>query len=124
MKRYNLVQARGGDFSFGVEGMIIEGEGNDVIELAITRGKVSLIVPVTQPDGEACEVCFRNHSYLDLELEDGTHITGSVRNGEAHLEATAPGNRPRRPSAKKPTRPRTKPTLVRRRVLARGGTLE
>ena len=88
MRRYSLIQARGADFSVGTEGSAMEGEGNDVIELNVVRGLVSIIVPASTPDGEACEECwFENHTYLDLELEDGTHITGFIRSGEAHLEA-------------------------------------
>ncbi len=88
MKRYNLIQARGAEFTFGTEGIAIEGEGNDVIEMKVKHGTVSIIVPAETPDGEVCEDCwFENHTYLDLELEDGTHITGFVRGGEAHLEA-------------------------------------
>ena len=91
MKRYNLIQARGGDFTCGTEGIASEGEGNDVIEMEVTRGKVSIIVPAETPDGVVCEECFfENHTCLDIELEDGTHITGWVRGGEAHLEAELP----------------------------------
>lgn len=91
MKRYNLIQARGAEFTCGTEGVAIEGEGNDVIELDVKSGKVSIIVPATTPDGQVCDECwFENHTCLDIELEDGTHITGWVRGGEAHLEAEAP----------------------------------
>ena len=91
MKRYNLIQARGAEFTVGTEGAAIEGEGNDVIELQVKQGTVSIIVPAETPDGQVCEECwFENHTYLDLELEDGTHITGFVRGGEAHLEAERP----------------------------------
>jgi len=124
VKRYNLLQARGAEFSFGTEGIVIEGEGNDVIELNVKRGTVDIIVPVTQPDGAVSEECFRQHSYLDIELEDGTHITGSVRNGEAHLEAASPGRRVSRPAAKAPTRRRGKQTLTRHKVLSKGSALE
>jgi hypothetical protein len=88
VKRYNLIQARGGDFTSGTEGIAMEGEGNDVIEMDIKHGKISIIVPASTPDGEVCQECwFSNHTYLDIELENGTHITGYVRGGEAHLEA-------------------------------------
>ena len=124
MKRYNLIQARGAEFTCGTEGLVAEGEGNDVIELSVKRGTVNIIVPVTQPDGLVSEECFRQHSYLDIELEDGTRVTGSVRNGEAHLEAASPGRRVSRPAAKAPTRRRGKQTLTRRRVLSKGSALE
>lgn len=88
MKRYSLIQARGGEYTPNMEGAIVDGEGADVIELAVNRGTVSIIVPAALPDGEQCEECwFNNHTVLDIELEDGTHITGWVRGGEAHLEA-------------------------------------
>ena len=91
MKRYSLIQARGGDFSGHMEGMAVEGEGNDVIELAVTGGTVSVIVPADLPDGEVCEECwFNNHTCLEIELEDGTRITGWVRGGETHLDAEFP----------------------------------
>ncbi len=88
MKRYSLIQARGGEFSTGTEGIAMEGEGNDVIELEVKRGTISIIVPASTPDGEVCEDCwFSNHTVIDVELEDGTHVTGWVRGGESHLEA-------------------------------------
>ncbi len=91
MKRYSLIQARGGDFTGGMEGAQVEGEGNDVIELGVRGGTVSVIVPADLPDGEGCEECwFNNHTCLDIELEDGTRITGWVRGGEVHLEAEFP----------------------------------
>ncbi len=94
MKRYNLIQARGGDFTCGTEGIAIEGEGNDVIEMSIKRGSVSVIVPAATPDGEVCDECwFENNTCLEIELEDGTLITGWVRGGEAHLEAEAPAKK-------------------------------
>jgi hypothetical protein len=43
-----------------------------------------------------CEECwFNNHTRLEIELEDGTHITGWVQGGEAHLDAEFPTRRPR-----------------------------
>jgi len=45
-------------------------------------------VPSDLPDGQVCEECwFNNHTCIEIELEDGTHITGWVRGGEAHLDA-------------------------------------
>ncbi len=88
MKRYNLIQARGGEFTCGTEGIAMEGEGNDVIEMKVVRGSVSIIVQADTPDDQVCDDCwFSTHTCLDIELEDGTHITGWVRGGEAHLEA-------------------------------------
>ncbi len=88
MKRYNLIQARGGEFTCGTEGIAMEGEGNDVIEMKVVRGSVSIIVPADTPDDAVCDDCwFNTHTCLDIELEDGTHITGWVRGGEAHLDA-------------------------------------
>jgi hypothetical protein len=98
MRRYSLIQARGAEFTSGTEGIATEGEGNDVMEVQVVRGKVSIIVPATTPDGEVCEGCwFDNHTYLDLELEDGTHISGYVRGGEAHLEAERGTRKPGQP---------------------------
>jgi hypothetical protein len=91
MKRYSLIQARGGDFTTYMEGAGVDGEGSDVIELAVKQGTVSIIVPAGLPDGEQCEECwFNNHTVVDIELEEGTHVTGWVRGGEAHLEAELP----------------------------------
>jgi len=55
MKRYSLIQARGAESSGGSEGMAVEGEGNDAIELKVVRGKVSLIVPAALPDAQGNE---------------------------------------------------------------------
>jgi len=91
VKRYNLIQARGGDFTPYMEGIVVEGEGNDVIELNVKRGTVCIIVPATLPDDEVCkDHWFNNHTCIDIELEDGTRISGLVRGGEAHLEAELP----------------------------------
>ncbi len=116
MKRYNLIQARGAEFTSGTEGIASEGEGNDVIELNVKSGTVSLIVPATLPDGEVCEECFNHHACINLELEDGTLITGWVRSGEAQLEAEFPCHRKARPEA--PSSRRPKKELVQHEVLS------
>jgi hypothetical protein len=88
MKRYNLIQARGGDFTFGSEGLAMEGEGKDVILLNIKQGTVSIILPTEVPDARGSQdEWFSQHACLEFELEDGTHITGWIRGGESHLEA-------------------------------------
>jgi hypothetical protein len=88
MKRYNLIQARGGDFTCGTEGIAMEGEGTDVIDLKIRRGKVSILVPAELPDKSVCEEHWINkHICLELELEDGTHLSGWIRGGDAYLQA-------------------------------------
>jgi hypothetical protein len=87
MLRYNLIQARGGDFSLGAEGAAMEGEGKDVIQLKIKRGTVSIILPTDVPDARVNQdEWFSRHACLELELEDGTCISGWVRGGESHLE--------------------------------------
>ncbi len=111
MKRYNLIQARGAEFTGGAEGIASEGEGSDVIELQVKAGTVSVIVPATLPDGELCEECFNHHTCIDLELEDGTHIAGWVRGGEAQLEAEFPGSRGAQ-AAKTPPAEKAKKELV------------
>ncbi len=88
MKRYSLIQARGGDYTSYMEGAVVEGEGVDVVEMGIKGGTISVFVPASLPDDELCEECwFDNHTVLDIELEDGTHISGWVREGESHFEA-------------------------------------
>lgn len=118
MKRYNLIQARGAESTGGTEGIAAEGEGNDVIELDVKSGTVSIIVPATLPDGEVCEDCFNHHTCLNIELEDGTLITGWVRGGEAQLEAEFPGHRIARPAAAAAAGRRPKKDLVHREVLS------
>lgn len=87
MKRYSLMQARGGDFTVASEGIAAEGVGNDVIDLKIKKGKLSLIVPSDVPDQCTCdETWYNKHMYIELELEDGTTLTGWVHAGEAYLE--------------------------------------
>ncbi len=91
MKRYSLIQARGGDFTPCMEGAEVEGEGNDAVELAVKGGTVTVIVPADLPDGEVCEECwFNEHTCIDIELENGIRITGWVQAGEVHLEAEFP----------------------------------
>lgn len=116
MKRYNLIQARGGEFSFGTEGLASEGEGSDVIELKIKRGTVSIVVPADLPDNLARQECFKHITCMDIELEDGTHITGCVRGGESQLEAESPALPPRH-TTKKPARRASKHSLVTHQVL-------
>jgi|GEM_PF-2042655 hypothetical protein len=118
MKRYNLIQARGAEFTCGTEGIAIEGEGNDVIEWNVKRGIVSMIVPANLADGEVCEECFDRHTCLDIELEDGTRITGWVRGGEAHLEAEFPSRRRKRATRARPLR-RSKKPLVRHSMFSK-----
>ncbi len=87
MKRYNLIQARGGDFTVGTEGIAMEGEGSDVVDMMIKRGKVSIIVPADVPDTQVLkDRWLSQHTCLELELEDGTKLLGWVRSGEAFLE--------------------------------------
>lgn len=117
MKRYNLIQARGAESSGGAEGIASEGEGSDVIELTVKTGTISIIVPATLPDGEVCEECFNHHTCIDLELEDGTLITGWVQGGEAQLEAEFPGHRAAHPAKTPPAR-RAKMELVQHEVLS------
>ncbi len=87
MNRYNLIQARGGDFTCGTEGIVAEGEGSDVVSLGIKRGKVNVIVPAELPDDKVCQdMWFNRQAYLEIELEDGTSLSGWVRSGEASME--------------------------------------
>jgi len=123
MKRYNLIQARGAEFTSGTEGLAMEGEGNDVVEWKIKRGTVSMIVPAALPDSEICEECFDEQTYLSVELEDGTYISGSIRNGEAHLEADFARRQRKRPVAK-PVRRRSKRSLVKHNVFSRRVAME
>ena len=87
MTRYNLIQARGGDFTCGTEGIAMEGEGSDVVSLAIKQGKVSVIVPAELPDDEVCQTLWINkHLLLEIELENGTRLSGWIHGGETSLE--------------------------------------
>lgn len=122
MKRYSLIQARGAEFTSGTEGIAVEGEGNDAIELKVVRGTVSLIVPAALPDVEVNEETFKHHSYLDIELEDGTHVTGWLHGGEAHLEAEFPSHRRKRQRAPAPSHRKPKFSLVEHVTLSRRGS--
>jgi hypothetical protein len=117
MKRYNLIQARGAESAGGTEGMASEGEGSDVIEIKVKAGTLSVIVPATLPDGQVCEECFNHHTYLDLELEDCTRVSGWVRSGEAQLDVEFPGRRTDQPAKRPPAR-RAKMELVQHEVLS------
>lgn len=87
MKRYSLVQARGADSCGCMDGMVAESEGNDVVEMKIQGGTVTMIVPATMPDGAIGDGDWvNNHVCLSLELEDGRVLTGWVRSDEGHLE--------------------------------------
>ncbi|MBI5301410.1 MAG: hypothetical protein HY868_04665 [Chloroflexi bacterium] len=87
MKRYSLIQARGADSCGCMDGSLVESEGNDVVEMKIKSGTVSIIVPATLPDDAVGESDWlNNHVCLSIELEDGKSITGWVRCDEAHLE--------------------------------------
>jgi len=123
MKRYSLIQARGAEFSCGTEGMALEDEGNDVIELNVKSGTLCLIVPSTLPDRQVGDACFTQHSCLELELEDGTHISGWVRGGEAHLEAEFGSRRPIRTRVA-PTHHLSKRSQVRHTLLTKSMPVE
>ncbi len=87
MKRYSLIQARGGEFTVGTEGIAMEGEGSDVVDLSIKHGKVSIIVPADLPDSQVfSDRWISQHTCLEIELEDGTRLYGWMRSGEAYLE--------------------------------------
>ena len=87
MTRYSLIQARGGDFTLGTEGIAMEGQGNDVVSLGVRRGKVNVIVPAELSDDKVCqELWLSKHILLELELEDGTCLSGWIQGGEAYLE--------------------------------------
>jgi hypothetical protein len=87
LKRYSLIQARGGEFTFGTEGIAMEGEGSDVVDMSIRKGKVSIIVPADLPDSQVFnDRWISQHTCLEIELEDGTRLYGWMRSGEAHLE--------------------------------------
>ena len=125
MKRYNLIQARGAEFTCGTEGIATEGEGRDVIEFNVKHGTVSIIVPAETPDGEVCDECwFNNHTCLDIELEDGTHITGWVRGGEAHLEAALPTRKASHPIHKVTSRRHKKELVKHGKLLERVGGMD
>lgn len=117
MKRYNLIQARGGEFTSGTEGIAIEGEGNDVVEFKIKRGTLRVIVPASLKDNEVREEWFNHHTALELELEDDMRITGWIRGGEAHLETALPVRRHKR--LKKPQRRSVKRSLVKHKLLTK-----
>jgi hypothetical protein len=117
MKRYNLIQARGAESTGGAEGMESEGAGSDLIEINVKTGTLSVIVPASLPDVEVCEECFNHHTCLDLELEDGTRVTGWIRSGEAQLEVEFPGVRSAQP-AKTPSAPSAKTELVQHVLLS------
>ncbi len=87
MVRYNLVQARGGDYTFGTEGVAAEGEGKDVVKMGVRQGTISVFVPANLPDCEACQSDRLNeHACLELELEDGTRVSAWVRDGQAYFQ--------------------------------------
>ena len=117
MKRYNLIQARGGEFTSGTEGIAMEGEGNDVVEFKIKRGTLKVIVPASLKDSEVLEEWFNHHTALDIELEDDMRITGWIRGGDAHLETALPVRR--RKSTRKPARGSAKHSLVKHRLLTK-----
>lgn len=117
MKRYNLIQARGAEFTSGTEGIAIEGEGNDVVEFKIKRGTLKVIVPASLKDNEVREEWFNHHTALELELEDDMRITGWIRGGDAHLETALPVRR--RTSAKKSARRPAKRSLVKHKLLTK-----
>ena len=118
MRRYNLIQARGAEFTSGTEGIATESEGNDVIEVAVKRGTVSIIVPATLPDGEVGhDRWFNNHTCIDIELEDGKHITGWIRGGEAYLGTEVPAQKSKSQAARIPTPTKS---LVQQSVLSKG----
>ncbi len=87
MNRYNLIQARGADFTVGTEGAAADGDGSDLVTLAITGGTIRILVPANVPDNKVCHGWLNRRSFLEMDLEDGTRISGWVMDGESELEA-------------------------------------
>ena len=123
MKRYNLIQARGAEFTAGTEGLAMEGEGSDVVEYKVEHGTMIMIIPASLPDGKICDDCFDEHAYLNIELEGGIRITGSIRNGEAYLEAEF-ARRQRKKQVAKPVRRRSQRSQVKRSVFSKRTPME
>jgi hypothetical protein len=86
MKRWNLREAFIGEPSMEREGTRRHHEGYDAVELEVTGGKVTLVVPASTPDGAVFRSgAFGQSSTWELHLEGGWVVTFQMP--EDHLGA-------------------------------------
>lgn len=77
MKRRNVQQSFVGEPNPNQEGLAIEGEGQDAVEIEIRGGRVMLTVPATTSD----DAIYEQRGYLsgELTLEDGRTLTFEIQ---------------------------------------------
>lgn len=77
MKRRNVQQAFVGEPDPNQEGLAIQGEGQDAIEIEVRGGRVMLTVPAMAADDEI----YAHRGYLsgELTLEDGRTLTFEIQ---------------------------------------------
>ena len=76
MKRWNLREAFIGEPSLESDSTRRQRDGYDAVELQVVKGKVTLVVPASTPDGEVLQSqAFADSSTWELELESGWTVT-------------------------------------------------
>jgi hypothetical protein len=79
MKRRNVQQAFVGEPNPNQEGLEVDNEGDDAVELEVQSGRVMVTVPASTPDDQVLQ----HPGYLsgELTLEDGRTLTFEIQDG-------------------------------------------
>ena len=79
MKRQNVQDAFAGEGNPHQEGMRVAETGDEVVELAVTRGRVLVVVPAGTADRDIFDL--QERVLGELHLEDGTVLSFTIEDG-------------------------------------------
>ena len=89
MKRFGLRHAFGGEGNPSQEGVAVEGTGLDAVEIGITGGCMTLLVPADMPDSAVARLDrMTRFVRWEMMLEDGSTMTISLPAGAEDLDVT------------------------------------
>jgi hypothetical protein len=92
MKRFNLREAFIGEPNPHQEGAAVQGRGHDVVELRVTGGKVTLLVPGHVPDNSPPTLDWFEHFVSwELTLENGMTMTVRLLEGAGDVDLVLQG---------------------------------
>lgn len=89
MKRFGLRQAFGGEGNPSQEGVAVEGAGLDAVEIGITGGCITLLVPADLPDSAVARLDrMTRFVRWEMDLEDGSTMVVTLPAGAEDLDVT------------------------------------
>jgi hypothetical protein len=79
MKRRNVQQAFIGEPNPNQEGLAVQSEGEDAVEIDLRGGRVMVTIPAATPDDQVLQ----HQGYLsgELQLEDGRTLSFEIQDG-------------------------------------------